>query len=183
MANVTTGRVWVLDTPAIISEVPIKVQQMILYPNAAADSAVFNYWDYGVKIALGCDDTYDSAETGTISSTDTLTISGGTLLPSAIADGTVFRILDGSGSTANFNKPFLVKTAGNNTAVVLHNDPLTDESTKEYRWETYQNYLAAKLVSAGTEKCTEVLDLGGFIFPNLILETISASASVVLYIA
>ena len=118
MANSTSGLVWTCDTgSAIITRKPVRIKQIILFPNAAGDSAVFNYWDPSTTIAAGCDSLQGESETGTITSTTTLTISAGTFLPSTITDGSVFEITWSTGASANIGGPHLVTTAGNNTVV------------------------------------------------------------------
>ena len=118
MANSITGKIFVLDTVGIVSTKPVWVKKIVLYPNAAADAAVLNYWNPEALIAAGCSTTLGTAYTGTITSTTTLTASGGTLLPSTITSGSVFELTESTGTTANLNRPVLVTTAGNNTVVV-----------------------------------------------------------------
>jgi hypothetical protein len=185
MANSTTGKIWTLDTVGIVSKTPVWIKKLVLYPNSAADLAVLNYWNPEALISAGCNTTFGTAYTGTISSTTTLTISGGTLLPSTITDGSVFEIIEGTGTSANKNRPVLVTTAGNNTVVVTTDATVwTDESTKQYTWKTYQNYLFAKLLTPATEKQMIQMDFANpFRLPNLILETISSSATIQVFIA
>jgi len=196
MANSTYGKVWTLDTIGLITRNPVWVRKAILYANATGDTATMYYWDTSDTIAAGCDSTTDQTVTGTITGTDTLTISGGTLLPSTITDGSIFEITYSTGAVANVGKPMVVKTAGNNTVVVIHKIPAadvwTDEAAKDYTWKTYQNRLAMKFVSAtdsGTYQTDPIepyeIDFGenGFRFPNLTLETLSTSATISLYLA
>lgn len=186
MANSTTGKIWVCDTVGIVKSTPVWIKKIVLYPNAAADLAVLNYWNPEATIAAGTGTIMglSGTVTGTITSTTTLTMSAGTYLPSTIADGTVFELTEGTGTSDNLRRPVLVTTAGNNTVVVSSDAVWTNESTKSYSWKTYQNYLFAKLLTAATEKQMIQMDFcHPFRIPNLILETISSSAVVYVYIA
>jgi hypothetical protein len=184
MANSTTGKILVLDTVGIVSKTPVWIKKIVLYPNAAADLAVLNYWNPEALVASGSNTTFGTAYTGTITSTTTLTISGGTLATSAIADGTVFELTEGTGTADNLKRPVLVTTAGNNTVVVSTDAVWTNESTKQYTWKTYQNYLFAKLLTPATEKQMIQMDFAHpFRLPNLILETVSSSATIQVFIA
>jgi hypothetical protein len=146
----------------------------------------FINWDTSDTIAAGCSEsgTIDSDITGN----DTVTLDSGTKLPSTITDGSIFEFTHSDGAAANLNKPMLVKTAGNNTAVVIHKipdaDKWTNEINKHYVWKTYQNRLAFRLLSQATTAMQAVLDFGpnGFRFPNLALEAISTEGSTKVYI-
>lgn len=186
MSNSTYGRVWVADTIGIITRDPIWVQAVVMIPNAASDAANFYYWDTTDTIATGIDTTYDQTYTGSITNTDTLTISSGSIMPSAITDGSIFEITETTGATTT-GKPMVVKTAGSGTAVTIHKIPVADVWTTEgpfqYSWKTYQNRLAFGLVS-GSDKDMAVLYFGpnGFRFPNLALDTITSEGSTKVYI-
>lgn len=181
MANSTYGRIWKCDTAGLLKVGPVVVKKVIFVPNNAGDQVLLTYFDVASEIALGSDSTYDETETGAISSTDTLTISGGTILPSAVVDGSVFEITRSTGTSANVNVPALVKTAGTNTVVVVWDDPWTDEdSSYNYEWKTYTSYDFLK--AFGGSKDTIPFDFGnGFSLPNLSVETISGGAYVYIY--
>jgi hypothetical protein len=79
--------------------------------------------------------------------------------------------------------------------VVIHKIPAADqwtnEAAKDYTWNTYQNRLAMKFVSAsdsGTYQTDPIVPYEidfrrpGFRFPNLTLETLSTGATITLYI-
>lgn len=186
MANSTYGRVWTVDTIGIITRSEVRVKKIMLVPNAAADAATFYYWDESDTITTGVGE--HGGVNGTITGNNTLTMDSGTLLPSTITDGSIFEIVASNGSTDNVGKPMVVKTAGNNTVVVIHKIPAADqwtnEADKHYSWKTYQNRLAFNLVSQETTKLPLILDFGpeGFLFPNLTLETITSEGSTKVYI-
>jgi hypothetical protein len=179
MSNYTTGRIWVLDTLGIITKKPISVRKIVLYPNAAADAALLNWYDTNNPVAAGTLYT----KTGTITSTTTLTSSGN--LPSTIAVGYVFNITKTSGAAGNMGHR-LVTTAGDTNAVVMaaSGDALTNEASQVYDWTTYPTHPAAGLLSQATSAVPYQMDFAdvGFYIPNLILASISSNAKVYLYL-
>lgn len=178
MANSTYGRIWKCDTAGLLKVGPVVVKKVVFVPNNTGDQVLLTYYDVASVIALGSDSTYDETTTGTITSTDTLTISGGTIMPSAVVDGSVIEIIRTSG--VNINIPALVKTAGNDTVVVVWDDPWTDEETKEYEWKTYTSYDFLKAFGGSTDSIP--FDFGnGFTLPNLSVELISGGAYVYIY--
>lgn len=183
MANSVFENVYNLDTAGtIIFSRPVWVRKIVLEPNAAGDVATFNTWDANNKYAEGSGTYYGNAILGTITSTTTLTMASGTLLPSAVRDGDVFKIVGGNG--ANIGTTNVVTTAGNNTVVICANAGWTNEAGVKIHFETYSYKPAAKLMVPASDKAEVELDFGdtGFKFPNLILETLSASAVVKVYI-
>ena len=184
MANSVEGNVWVLDTVGIITEKAIDIRKIVLYPNAAGDAALLNYFNPGKLVTLGCGTIIGTAVTGTITGTNTLTMSAGTYLPAAIADGYVFELTGGGGLAANQNVKTLVATAGNNTVVVAQGAPWTNEAAQTYSWNTYYTYPLFPLLSPATERQIFQMDFPiPFHAQNLILETISANAKVYVYLA
>ncbi len=180
MSNSVVGRIWKIDTAGMLKSGLTCVKKVIFVPNNAGDQVLLTYFNRSVEIATGVDSTFDETTTGTITSADTLTISGGSILPSAIVDGSVFEITRTSGTVANLRLPSLVKTAGTNTVVVVWDDPWTNEATKDYEWKTYTSYDFLK--AFGQSKDTIDFDFGnGFNLPNLSCETISSGAYVYIY--
>jgi hypothetical protein len=186
MANQFFESIYTLDTAGmIVTPKPLWVSKIVLEPNAASDLCVFNFWDTSAPYAE-LSGTYTSdAIAGTITSTTTLTMASGTLLPSAVRDGDIFKITSGTGAAANIGTTNVVTTAGNNTVVVCANAAWTNESTKKYQFITYPFRPAFKLMVPTTDKVEVQLDFGprGKWLPNLILETLSSSAIVKVYIA
>ena len=178
MANSTTTRVWTIDTAgAILTNNKIWVRKAVLHPNAGADSVLFNYYDVTAPITAGT----KADKTGTITSTNTLTSTAN--LTNAVTDGSVFELLRTTGVATNLGRK-LVETAGDNDVIVIHDDDWTNEASKVYSWITYTQRQALKIVSPGTEVVDQEIDFGpgGWEFPNLIIETLSANATVDLYI-
>ena len=185
MANSIYGKVWIVDTIGIITRNPITIQTVVMFPNTAADTASLYYWDTSDTITAGCSGS--GAIDTDISDTGTITADSGALLPSTITDGSIFELITSDGLAANLNRPMLVKTAGDNTAVSIHKIPAADVWTNEanvhYTWKTYQNRLAFNLISSA-QKDTVVVTFGpdGMKFPNLALETISSEGNTKIYL-
>ena len=179
MSNSTYGRIWKCDTVGMLKAGPVVVKKVVFVPNNTGDQVLLTYFDRGSEITLGCNTTFGTSYTGAVSSTDTLTISSGSILPSNVIDGSVFEITRTEGVNANI--PALVKTAGTNTVVVVWDDPWTDEtSSYNYEWKTYTSYDFLK--AFGNTKDTIPFDFGnGFTLPNLSVETISGGAYVYIY--
>ena len=181
MSNSTVGKIWKIDTSGMLKAGNVCVKRIQFIPNNNGDQFLLTYYDPEVTIATGVDSTYDETTTGTITSTDTLTISGGSILPSTIVDGSVFEITRTSGTVANLKLPSLVKTAGTNTVVVVWDDPWTNEATKDYEWKTYTSYEFLK--AFGNENNPQFYNFNeGFRLPNLSCETISGGALLYVYL-
>jgi hypothetical protein len=185
MANTRYENVLNLDTAgSIISLTPLWIRKITLEPNAAGDSAVLNIWDVGSPYAVGAGTYTARAIAGTITSTTTLTMASGTLLPSTVRDGDIFKITGGTGAAANIGTTSVVTTAGNNTVLVSSTAGWTNESTKYYDFISYPYRPQFKLISQATTLQEVDRDFGGrgFWVPNLILETLSSSAVVKIYL-
>ena len=191
MTNITTDKkLWYVDSVGILSREPVWISAVTFYPSAVAQVALFHYWMPNVVEATSST-IFGTATTGTISGNDTLTMSGGTYLPSSIADGDFFAITFSNGSTANYyNKADkselvgLVKTAGNNTVIVIHDDLWTDEAGKLYTWKVYTGFKALALRQpdlADTEESKHIIFPGGLRLPNLACEDITASGYCLIY--
>ncbi len=185
MANAVYGNIWTVDTASsIISTVPLWIRKIVLEPNAAGDSAVFNFWDVSGKYAE-LSGTYTSdAILATISGNATFTMASGTVLPNTVRDGDVFKITRSNGAAANVGTTNLVTTAGNNTVIVCAGAGWTDESGKAYNFESYPYRPAFKLISQATTLQEVDRDFGGrgFWVPNLIIESLSTSAVCKIYL-
>ena len=185
MANTFYNKVYYIDTAgAVVTRSPLWVRQIVLIPNAAADAATLNFWDENAPYAEGAGTYTTGAILGTITLTTTLTMASGTLLPSTVRDGDVFKIRTGSGSTANHNTYSVVTSAGNNTVIVATNAGWTNEAAKSYNFVTYPYRPAFSILSQATTAKQEVLDFGGsgIWMPNLTIETLSANAKIYLYV-
>ena len=100
MANSLYGNVWVVDTPGIITDSPIWLRGIMLYPTSApANIFYLNWWDEANPIT-GTSLAIPSATitgTNTFTNTDT----SADVLTSAFADGAVLKIIGGTGSVLN----------------------------------------------------------------------------------
>jgi len=179
MSNSTYGKVWTVDTIGIITREPITIQAVVFFPNTAADTATLYYWDESDVIAAGVGSAPEID--GDITGNNTLTLDSGTKLPSGITDGSIFEIVKSTGLAANLNTPMLIKTAGNNTAVVIHKIPDADkwenETNVRYGWKTYQNRLALRLISSAQKDQVVIPFPKGLKLPNLALETITSEGN------
>lgn len=195
MANQLYGNVWYVDTVGLISLAGIKLKAVTFYPAAVDDAALFTWFRRDVKEATS-GTIFGTATTGTITNQYTLTMSGGTYLPSSIAVGDFFALTHTSGDAANVydkatRRPYtlLVKTAGNNTVVEvvgLTSTPWTNEATKKYTWEVYTGLKAMAFHAekvADMEHSMHITFPGGHHFENLALASISSSAYCLLYLA
>ena len=85
---------------------------------------------------------------------------------------------------ANVNVPALVKTAGDNTTVVVWDDPWTDEaSVAGYSWKVYTPYDFLQGTTATVTTLHYPFDGNGqgYKIPNLLLETITFGAILYIY--
>jgi hypothetical protein len=181
MSNALRGNVYILDTAAtVVTTKPIWIKKILFYPNADGDVALLKWWDPETKYAEGSG-TYHSGDIlGTITSTTTLTMASGTLLPNTVLDGDVFRIVNSE--TGLNNSTNVVTSAGNNTVVVCANAGWTNEASKWYHFESHATYVAVPLISQDVNIVQVDFDGLGQRFPNLTLETLSSSAKVYIYI-
>lgn len=179
------GNVWTIDTAAsVISDEGLWIRKITLEPNAAGDSAVFNFWDLSGKYAVGAGTYNAGLIAATISGTNTFTMASGTNLPNTVRDGDIFKITGSDGAAANVNTTNVVTSAGNNTVIVSTTAGWTDEAAKYYSFESYPYRPAFKLISQATTLKEVDRDFGGkgFWVPNLIIETLSASAVCKIYL-
>ena len=171
MSNDTTStpKLWVLDTVGMLTTRPVCISKIIYVPSAAADDILFKQWNDESTIATGC----KVGETATITGNDTITGSG-TALPSTIVDGSVFEIIQSSGLAVNKGVKALVKTAGNDTVVVIWDDKWTNEGPVVYTWRTFGTTTALVLKAGASDASPIHLDFGekGRWFQNLCLETL-----------
>jgi hypothetical protein len=177
MGNDLTRRLWVLDTaPAILTDIPVIIRRVVLFPAAAADILALNSWDAGVPAT-------SSSGTVTITSTNIITEAGGTLFPNTYRDGDIVKITAvGSGTAAN-KQTCLLTTTGDNAHVDVA-QTLANDTAKVYSWERYAYYLQIYLRGGASDASAVTIDYGdsGLSVPNLILETLTASAVAHIYL-
>jgi len=192
MSNVLYDKIWEINATGIISRTPLWINAVSFYPAAVADVALFHYWLSNLAEATS-GTIFGTAVTGTITGNDTLTMSAGTYLPSTIADGDFFAITKSNGSALNYYDHAdkgefvcLVKTAGNNTVVVVDDNLWTNEAGKLYTWKVYTGLKAIAMRqpdAADSERSVHIsFPNGGLRVPNLACETISTSAYCLLYL-
>jgi uncharacterized membrane protein len=181
MSNDTTGgRLWVLDTPGVITTKAIYVRKLVLVPNATGDIANFVYWNEGKT-----DDVVTAASksgvTGTITSAKTMTSAGN--VPATAAAGYVFQIQQTTGYTANLGY-HVITSAGDGDALTVSPADWTNEASKVYTWKVMKTYPALYLPAGSSDTSPVMLDFGchSFRLPNLVLKSLSTSAKVYLYI-
>lgn len=164
----STPHLWVLDEAGILSETPVVISKIIYVPTTVGDDLLFKEWDDNTTVAAGS----LSGKVGNISSTSTFTSNGN--LPSSIADGHIFEITSSSGTSDNYGKK-LVETAGDDNAVVIHEDDWTNETSSfTYSWRTFATVSSIVLKAGASDASPIHVDFGdkGRRFPNLTLETI-----------
>lgn len=192
MANILYDKIWEINATGIISRTPLWINAVSFYPAAVADVALFHYWLPNLSEATS-GTIFGTAVTATITGNDTLTMSAGTYLPSTIADGDFFAITESNGSALNYYDHAdkgefvcLVKTAGNNTVIVVDDNPWTDEATKKYTWKVYTGLKAIAMRQpdlADTEQSKHIIfPNGGLRLPNLACETITTNAYCLIYL-
>jgi hypothetical protein len=184
MANSLKGNVWVVDTPGIITDKPIWIRGIMLYPTSdPANIFYFNAWDEGAPIS-GTDIWVPSA---TITGTNTFTNddTDANVLTSSYADGSVLKIISSTGSTANHGY-HLINTAGDEDAIVTKAS-LTNETQVEYHIVAYPGRVVLKVImDADTNQKSMWIPFDGelgFGFHNLALEDITSTASAILYLS
>jgi len=192
MSNQLYDKIWYVDTVGMLSRTPLWINAITFYPAAVTDIALFHYWlSYLSEATSGT--VFGTSTTGTITGNDTLTLSAGALLPSTIADGDFFAIIKSDGAAANYYDyaskgefVCLVKAAGNNTAVVVWDDPWTDEATLKYTWKVYTGLKAFAFLQPTVTNTMESKHIffpnGGVRVPNLACETMSSGAYCLLYL-
>jgi hypothetical protein len=171
---------FILDTAYALIDRPIHVSKVILYPNAAGDAAVIQ--SYNPEAAVRATMDYKSV-TVTLGTTITST---GNFETAEVAAGDIIHIY---GSDSGNNKGnFIVSARSSDDAIVVGGSewdttPLTNEASKYYSWTTITPYTSLPLLCPATEKAVQIVDFGdgGFIFPNLILKSLSSSAKVYIY--
>ena len=180
MANILTRNIWSCDSLGILSETPVLVKAINFYPNAVDDAFQLKWWDEDSTTLNSGVITY----TITTSTDDTITASGGTPLPSTWLDGNVIKCLETTGTDTGVSG--LIKTAGDNTVVVVHYSPFTQEASKVGVFACYPSYNALR---GHAEKAADMehsmfMSFGeGFWFHNLALDSLSTSAAIDIYVS
>lgn len=177
MANVLTQNIWTCDSLGIISDRPVLVKAIMYYPNAVDGEFTLKWWQEDQTI-----DLHNVTYTNTDSTDTTVTSTGN--FPNTWLDGNVVKIGQTTGSDTN--KYGLIKTAGNNNAIVTHLMPFTTEASKVgdfYQFSTYTAFRGKASKAADTETSMWFPFGGnGFWFPNLALDDMDTSDVVIIYV-
>lgn len=181
MANVLTKNILECSSLGIISNKPIWVKGINFVADAVDDAFTLLWWNEDSPTLTARGITY----TNTLVSADHVVTATTSAFPNTWLDGNVVKCLKTTGSDAT--KYGLIKTAGNNTAFTVHLIPLTVEASKVGDWDCYPTYTAFKgkmTKAADTEYSMWFPFPGerGFQFPNLALDSLSASAVVYIYV-
>ena len=176
MANVLTKNIWHCDSLGILSSKPVLLKAMLFYPSTQADAFELKWWNEDSPTTVVGGITY----TITTSTDDTVTSTGS--FASAWADGNVAKCLKTTGSDKGVYG--LIKTAGNNNAIVIHLSPFTTEADKVGDWANYPSYTAFKgIQTKDADERSMFFSFGdGFWFDNLALDSMSASCTLTLYV-
>lgn len=181
MANILTGRVWTVDTGAVIlSHTPVAISKIVFWPNATGDIFQLNSYSRYSVISGSRVDNF----TGTIAATNTLTATT-TVISTSIKDGDIVEILASNGAAANIGR-FLC-TADATTTVITCAGQLTNEASKQYSLQAYKanREFYQKCGGTGGVQVPIQLDFNPSprICPSLIMETLPASGVVTIYLA
>lgn len=185
MANFTGQKIITMDTVGMVFDRPTKVTALYLIPNAAGDQAIFNFFPLDAGNVVS-----DSAQSlvGTITSGTTLTDDDGSrnvLTAARFPYKAALRIKQSTGDRKNLGLR-LITAAGNNDLIVVGADAVTDaytnETSKIYSIDALTARLAFHLKSQATTLLGESFIIpGGVVLPNLALDTLTASAKVLIY--
>lgn len=188
MANALYGNTFYVDTVGIVSKTPLKIMGVNFYPNAVSDAFDLNFWDEANEVS----GSNRSLGNVTITSTTTITdaATGGVLTAARYPATNVLKIFKtweggGNGSTANHTY-HLIETAGDNNVIVTA-ATLTNEANKSYKFACYPSrpFLNGLQSTVANTHETKYWFFGehGVWVPNLILEAISTSAYLQIFLA
>lgn len=188
MANALYGNIWHVDTVGIVSKTPVKVLGVNFIPNAVSDAFDLNYWDEANVVT----DSERSLGNCTITSTTTFTDADtGGVLTSARYPATnvlkIFKTVEGGGNGSTANHTYhLIETAGDNNAIVCAAS-LTNEANKSYKIAAYpaRSFLNGLQPTVANTHESKYWYFGphGIWLPNLVLEAISTSAYIQIFLA
>lgn len=181
MANDLTGNPWVCDTVGLLWDSPICIKQMIFFPNAAGNGAVFYTYDPTSPLCETSGATTTVA-TGVITSTGAFTTAKVTAY-GVIEIGP--RSVKSTGAvSSNVGKKRLIASRDSDNQITTAPTDLTDEASAVYYFKTYTPLKRIVIESAGTEKLTETVYFPGegLHLPNLVLATMDDSCAVHIFI-
>jgi hypothetical protein len=181
MSNVLTeGRLYSLDTRAVLSTKGIWVTKIVLVPNAAGDTATLSSWGNTVHATIG-------QVTGTISSSSVFG-STGNFTATNVTALDVITVVPVTGAAANAGT-HLVLTRDNDNQITTVGVTLTDESSKVYYLTTTTPRDEVVLKCPATTGALVPHEMNFFEnggkrwFRNLALTALSTSAKVYIYLS
>jgi hypothetical protein len=183
MANALYGNILHADTVGILSKTALKILGVNFYPAAVSDAFDLNWWDEANAIADTTVDTVATAVSGTVTDDNGAL----NLLTSAFADGAVVKVNKSSGLAAN-RTYHLIGTVGNNDRfIVTPTASWTDEANVRYSMVAYPsrpflNGLQPTVTNTHESKYWYFGSRGVWV-PNLVLEAISTSAYLQIFLA
>jgi hypothetical protein len=192
MANITSGNPIIVDTEGIISTVPLRIQSILLKPNATGDAATFTYW-------LESDNTV-TTHGDMKAKTVTVTASSGTFSSTAnfetdnINVNQIVKVYSTS-SAKNIGYWQIATNADDNTITVdlpaaVYGGKvatLENDTSGTYSWKVWDSRFFTIIRGSGIAGDTSLahLPLGdytGFFVPNLAMHTLSTSAVLYIYL-
>ena len=188
MANATYGQIMYCDTAGIISKSPVAIMAINFVPNAVSDAFDLNWWDEANAVSGANRELTNVTITSTTTITDAAT---GGVLTGARYPATnvlkIFKTIEGGGNGSVLNHTYhLIETAGDNNAIVT-GATLTNEANKSYKFDCYPSrpFLNGLQPTATNTHYSMYWYFGpyGVRLPNLILESISTSAYLEIYLA
>jgi hypothetical protein len=153
----------------------------MFYPSTQADAMLLKWWDEDstTLVANGITWTVTTSTDNTVTATTSA-------FPNTWLDGNVVKCVYDNAAT-NTKLYGLIKTAGNDTRFVTHLAPFTNEVASKGDWACYPTYTALRLIQP---KDTNEYSMwvpfpgpNGFKFPNLAIDSLSASCTAVIYLA
>jgi hypothetical protein len=165
----------------ILAEGPVLVKAIAFHPADVTQVFTLKWWDERTPPTLqvrNCTYTID------LVGSDHHVKATTNVFPTTWLDGNVVRCITTTGSDTR--KYGLIKTAGDLDEFTVHLIPFTAEATKVGDWDCYPTYTAftSTLETVADSHRTHWYPFGGegFWFPNLALDFLSASATVVIYV-
>ena len=184
MSNALYGQILHVDTVGIVSKTALKIMGVNFVPNAVSDAFDLNWWDEANATASSELNITATASGGTVTDDDG---SHNYLTSSAFADGSVVKVIQTAGAAGN-RTYHLVGTAGDDDKIIITpTSTWADESNIMYHIINYpaRPFLNGLQPTATNTHYSMYWYFGpqGVYLPNLVLESISTSAYLQIYLA
>jgi len=184
MANALYGQILYADTVGILSKTPVHIMGVNFVPDDVSDTFDLNWWDEANATASSELNITATASSGTVTDDDS---DHDYLTSSAFADGSVVKVIQTAGAAGN-RTYHLVGTAGNDDRIIITpTSTWADESNIMYH---IINYPARPFLNGLQPTATDThysmywyFGPQGVYLPNLVLESISTSAYLQIYLA